>query len=122
MWLKDCVYHVIEKVGTNWQKLPHKMGKDHNDNKKASQIVTTLILNSQQKLEHEKRCGLGECLDIQTHSHKWDIVRLWVINIPKWNHFGSCTPMRIWNLWNKSVNSKHGSNQTPNIPLKSLEI
>ncbi len=51
------------------------MGKDHNGNKKASQIVMTLILNSQQKLGHEKRCGLGECPNIQTHSHKSTSVR-----------------------------------------------
>jgi hypothetical protein len=123
MWLKECAYHAIEKIGTNWQKLPHKMGKDHNDNKKASQIVMTLILNSQQKLGYEKICGLGECPDIQTHSHKvWENVRKWVLNIPKWNYFGSCTLVKVWNLWNKSVNNKHGSKRTPNILLKSLEI
>jgi hypothetical protein len=51
------------------------MGKVHNNNKKASQIVMTLILNSQQKLGHEKRCGLGECPDIRTHPQVWENVK-----------------------------------------------
>ncbi len=33
------------------------MGKDHNDNKKASQIVVTLILNSQQSWGMRKDVG-----------------------------------------------------------------
>jgi hypothetical protein len=32
--------------------------------------ILTLALSSQLKLGHEKKCGLKDCLTIQTHSHK----------------------------------------------------
>jgi hypothetical protein len=40
--------------------------------------------------------------------------------VPNEKHFGNCNFMRLSNLWDKSVDSKHGPNWAPMHYLKSF--
>lgn len=84
--------------------------------------VMTLALDLWPKLRHENGNELGKCLEIQTHFHKYGKIpwmhAIW--NTPKWKNSRNYNFLKVLNIWDKSVDSKHGPNWAPMHNLKSF--
>jgi len=86
--------------------------------------VATLALGLWPKLRHEIKTSWK---NVPRFKHTFPSMKkchedMRFETLPNEKHFGNCNFMRVSNLWNKIVDSKHGPNWTPMHYLNFFEV